>query len=353
MMKTRPGSEIGTAKTARPVTDLCDRVSKAIVAALLLAFTPLAQSGQAEGSPMVAIVSGSPIFQDDLDSQFDLQQQIFEIKTNVLQRMISDKLLEMAAGKRGLSVENYLHNEIDAKIAAPSDGELHGFYLAQRDHYQKPFESVRDEVIRDLHDLEVQQARKDFAEKLRAEARVVVLLEAPRVSIDAGDSPRRGAEQAAVTITEFGDYQCPFCRGVQATLHEVREKYGDKVSFVFKDYPLREIHPQAQDAAEAGSCAREQGNFWEFHDAMFASPSLTPAALEGLARKYSLDVDQFEQCLSSHKFASHIDADRELGAKMGMSGTPAFNINGVVLTGAQPLAEFERVIDQELVHQRR
>jgi protein-disulfide isomerase len=175
-------------------------------------------------------------------------------------------------------------------------------------------------------------------------------MEAPRASVEIGDAPRRGGETSAeVTIIEFGDYQCPFCRGVQATLRQVREKYGDKVSFVFKDYPLREIHSQAQDAAEAASCAREQGRFWELHDAMFAAPSLTPDALTELARSLHLDVDRFEQCFDSHKYAAHIDADKGQGTQMGMSGTPAFSINGLVLTGAQPLAEFERLIDQELV----
>ena len=341
-------------KRAHTKVDSQSWMTATLLVAVVLALSALPILGaQAHGSTVVAIVNGAPIMQEDLDGQFDLQQQIYESKTNVLQKLISNKLLELAASKSGQSVDEYLRSQIDAKIGPPSEGELHGFYFAQRDRYQKSFSAAHEEVARDLRDAELQEARKEFAEKLRAEAKVAILLEAPRVPISTGDSPRRGAEQAAITVTEFGDYQCPFCRGVQETLREVRDKYGDKIAFVFKDYPLREIHPQAQDAAEAAACAREQGHFWELHDAMFASPSLAPDVLKGLAKKSDINVDQFERCLDAHKFAAHIDADREQGAKMGMSGTPAFNINGVVLTGAQPRAEFERIIDQELLHSKR
>jgi protein-disulfide isomerase len=309
--------------------------------------------GQSQGKTIVAIVNGAEITQEDLNGQFELQQQIYDAKVNVLQQLISNKLLELEANKKGLSVEQFLHNEVDAKIDPPSEGEIHGFYLAQRDRYQGSFENVHDAIAQDVRNAEIQQARKEFGESLRAAAKVAILVEAPRVSVDVRDAPRRGAERpGAVTVIEFGDYQCPFCRGVQATLHEVREKYGDRVSFVFKNFPLREIHPQAQDAAEAASCAREQNQFWEFHDAMFSAPSLTPDALAGLAKKLHLDVNQFEQCLGAHKYAAQISADMAQGTQMGMSGTPAFNINGVVLTGAQPLTEFERLIDQELVHRK-
>jgi protein-disulfide isomerase len=325
-----------------------------IAAVVLLVLPHLARdvsAGQAHNEPIVAIVNGAAISEQDLESQFELQQQVYELKTTALQRLISTKLLELAAKKSGLSVEEFLRSEIDAKIGPPADGELHGFYIAQPDRYQEPFENLRDVLARDFHDVQVQRARKQYLEGLRDGAKIAVLLEAPRVNVSVGDAPRLGAEERAkVTVIEFGDYQCPFCRGVQPTLRLLREKYGDKVSFVFKDYPLREIHPDAQGAAEAASCAREQGHFWDFHDAMFGAPDLSPPALAGLAKELHLDAHLFESCLVSHKFAAQIDADRAQGSQMGMSGTPAFNINGVVLTGAQPMIEFERLINQELLH---
>ena len=303
---------------------------------------------QPPGNPIVAIVNGTEITQDELENQFGLQQQLYEIKVNVLQELVTKKLLVLAAGKAGLGVDQLLEKEVDAKIEPASEGEIHGFYLAQRERYQEPFASVHDEVARDLRETEIQEARKKFLDELRSTAKIAILLDVPRATVDVGDAPRRGGPSPAVTVIEFGDYQCPFCRGIQATLQQLQEKYGDKVSFVFKDFPLREIHPQAQSAAEAASCAREQDRFWEFHDAMFAAPSLSPAALEGLAVSLRLDLSRFHQCLVSHKFAARIDADIEQGKQMGMSGTPAFNINGAVLTGAQSSAEFERLIDREL-----
>ena len=341
-------------ESTNTISGLRAKIEQVLRLIVLSLVASTAMHGQQQSKPIVAIVNGSEITQENLQSQFELQQQIYDIKVNVLQHLISTKLLELEAKKSGLGVEELLNNEVDAKIGPPSEGEIHGFYLAQRDRYQGSFEGVYDAIAQDVRNAEIQQARKEFGEKLRATAKIAILVEAPRVSVEVKDAPRRGAERpGAVTVIEFGDYQCPFCRGVQATLHQVREKYGDKVSFVFKDFPLREIHPQAQDAAEAASCAREQGQFWEFHDAMFSAPNLTPDALEGLARKLDLDVAQFGQCLATHKYAAQIDADMAQGTQMGMSGTPAFNINGVVLTGAQPLAEFERLIDQELVHKAR
>src|SRR5579871_1585896 len=198
-----------------------------------------------QNKAIVAVVNGSEIRLEELESRFELKQQVYDVKMNALQQLISTKLLELKAEESGLSVEQFIHSEIDAKIGPPSEAETYGFYLAQRDRYGEPFEKLHDQIAHDVHEAEVQQARKEFAEKLRASSEIRILMEAPRASVEVGDAPRRGGkDSAAITVIEFGDYQCPFCRGVQATLRDVREKYGNKVSFVFKDYPLRNIHPQ-------------------------------------------------------------------------------------------------------------
>jgi protein-disulfide isomerase len=115
------------------------------------------------------------------------------------------------------------------------------------------------------------------------------------------------------------------------------------------DFPLREIHPQAQAAAEAARCAGEQGKFWEYHDALYADQSkLDGPELLTRAQMLNLDGKSFQSCLDSGKFKSKVEADREQGNKIGVSGTPGFFVNGVFLSGAQPRAEFEKIIDTQL-----
>ncbi len=163
-----------------------------------------------------------------------------------------------------------------------------------------------------------------------------------------GSSPSKGAAEAAVVITEFSDFQCPFCRQVQPALAQLQERYGDKIRWAFKDLPLNSIHPQAQKAAEAARCAAEQGKFWEFRAAMFESTSITNELFHSTAEELGVDGAEFKTCLDSDRYRDGVNADSEEAQSLGITGTPAFVINGVLLSGAQPLENFVRVIDMEL-----
>ena len=137
----------------------------------------------------------------------------------------------------------------------------------------------------------------------------------------------RGNPDAPVTIVEFSDFQCPYCQIAQATVKELLEKYKGKVRLGFRDLPLRQIHPQAQLAAEASRCAAEQGKFWEYHDLLFAGQKLDTAGLTAHAGNAGLDVERFEGCLKSEKYTPMIENDLQMGMKAGVTGTPAFFIN--------------------------
>ena len=131
-------------------------------------------------------------------------------------------------------------------------------------------------------------------------------------------------------------------------MDEVVELYGDKVSLVFKHFPL-EMHPEAHLASQAAECARDQGKFWEYHDVLFANQSdFKPETLPRYAAQLSLDIEIFQACLDSKKYAARVDSDLAQGALVGMSGTPGFYINGIPLAGAQPLPAFQQIIDGEL-----
>src|SRR5262249_54625145 len=152
-----------------------------------------------------------------------------------------------------------------------------------------------------------------------------------------------------VTIVEFSDFQCPYCKKSEETLGDLLAKYKGRVKLAYLDFPLREIHPQAEQAAEAARCAGEQGKFWEYHDTLFADQSkLDEASLAERARNLKLDERAFQTCLAGGKFKNSVEADIQQGNKIGVAGTPAYFINGVFLSGAQPQAEFEKIIDQAL-----
>lgn len=177
-----------------------------------------------------------------------------------------------------------------------------------------------------------------------------------RVSVSADDDPVIGNPNAPVTIIEFSDFECPFCgRFFEQTLPTLKQKYIDtgKVKIVYRDFPLS-FHSNAQKAAEAGECAKEQGKFVELHDAIFANQqAISVADLKATATRLGLNSAQFDTCVDSGKYAAEVQADEADGAAAGVSGTPSFFIGTPergyqLVVGAQPTAVFEAAIEQEL-----
>ena len=177
----------------------------------------------------------------------------------------------------------------------------------------------------------------------------------PTVNIDmkkiVDDDPYLGKDNAPVVIVEFSDYQCPFCsRFYTETLSQIKTQYIDtgKVKFVYRDFPLS-FHPEALPAATAVNCAEEQGKFWEFHNKVFENQQIISAANYKLwAEELGLDVAKWETCTKDTKVRAEIQKDFNDGTAAGVQGTPAFIINGKVISGAQPFTAFSQVIEAEL-----
>ena len=170
-----------------------------------------------------------------------------------------------------------------------------------------------------------------------------------RYKIPTDGFPSIGPANAAITLVEFGDFQCPFCREwEQQTYQPLLAAYPGKIRFVFRDFPLTSIHPNAMPAAEAAQCANAQGKFWPFHDKLFASENLGDDVYKQYAQDLGLDMDKFNACVTAHSFAKDIQADSDFATNMGINSTPTFFINGLAIVGAQPLNAFTSVIDKEL-----
>ncbi|HIH11582.1 TPA: DsbA family protein [Candidatus Woesearchaeota archaeon] len=171
------------------------------------------------------------------------------------------------------------------------------------------------------------------------------------VKLDIGDDAVLGKKDAPVTIVEFSDYQCPFCgRFFEQTLPELKKNYVDtgKVKIVFKDFPLS-FHPEAEPAAIAANCAGEQGKYYPFHDKVFANQeSISADNYKKWARELGLNMANFEKCLQDPKQKEEIRKDLQEGTAAGVQGTPAFFVNGKLISGAQPYPVFQQLIDAEL-----
>lgn len=162
-------------------------------------------------------------------------------------------------------------------------------------------------------------------------------------------SPSFGRRDAKVVIVEFGDFQCSACKKVQPVVKEILKDYGDKVLFIFRDFPAVADHPQALIAALAAECAHEQGGFWPMHDKIFEGPeNITEAGLKNYAVQIGLSSVQFNTCFQTGKYLKEIENDLEEGIAAGVRSTPTFFINGVMVAGAIPLATFEKIIIFEL-----
>lgn len=169
-----------------------------------------------------------------------------------------------------------------------------------------------------------------------------------RYEVSTEGSPARGPEDAPVEIVEFSDFQCPFCSRVTPTLKQVEEEYGDKVRVVFKHFPLS-IHPKAPAAHAAAEAAHRQGKFWEMHDRIFGNQrEMSPEKYVEYAQEIGLDVEQFKKDVDAAETKATIQRDAQQAAALSVRGTPGFFINGRFLSGAQPLAAFKRIIDEEL-----
>lgn len=171
-----------------------------------------------------------------------------------------------------------------------------------------------------------------------------------RYDVPVDDDPALGPADAPITIIEFSDYECPYCRRWQAeVLPRLRETYPDQIRFVYRDFPLTSIHANAAPAAAAANCAQEQDAYWEFHDKLFSMElGLSTRAYQQYASDLGLDTDVFNECLESDRYMDEVQADFQYAAELGIRSTPTFFINGIAIVGAQPFELFQEVIEKEL-----
>lgn len=339
------------------------RGSGLVVALLAAACSTTAagpQTAAGRGSDVAATVGGVSITLAQVDEQAlqqpasdfgasKLQQALYDARRRALDAIIAGILLDGEAKARGLDRDALVRQEIASKTAPPTDGDIEAWYRANQGRLRgASLDRARAPIRAFLIQQRTAQAREAYLAQLEARTPVHILLDPPRARVAEAGSPARGPAGAPIELIEFSDFECPFCLRANPTVERVLTAYGDRIRFVYRNYPLSS-HPDARPAAEAAQCANEQGKFWPYHDRLFAnSGKLSAADLEQAASDLGLDRPSFDACLESHKFKERIEADIRDGNAAGVDGTPAFFINGRLVSGAQPFEVFKRVIDEEL-----
>lgn len=283
-----------------------------------------------------------------------INNELYSVKKRAVDSVIANYLIDQEAKKRGMTREQLLKQEVTDKTPAVTDAEIQKIYDANKSRLGgKKLEDIKPQILQQMQNHAQQQQQEAFVQELRKKAAVKMFLKPPILSVDTDGAPVRGSANAPITIVEFSDFQCPYCARAQAELVKIRDTYKDKVKIVYKDFPLS-IHNNAHKAAEAARCIFEQDQkrYWEYHDMLFSKRSeLGQDNLKKYAADLKFDTAKFNKCLDSDKYAAAVNKDMADGLKVGVSGTPAFLINGRFMSGAQPFSAFQEVIDEELASQ--
>jgi predicted DsbA family dithiol-disulfide isomerase len=271
-----------------------------------------------------------------------------EVFWKALNSLIEDKLITLEAAKNRMTREELLQAEVESNVGTPSPAEVEEFYEANKAQIPIPKAEALPQVRQYMIDASRRRYREMLSLNMRRNFKVTTFLDPLRTDIATAGYPSRGPANAPVTIVEFADFECPFCGGFFPTLKLVEKNYADRLRLVYRQFPLTNMHPNAQKAAEASLCANEQGRFWEFHDALFSDQSrLDVPSLKQRAQMLGLNTTAFNTCLDSGKQADAIQKDRDDARKAGVNSTPTVFINGRLLSG-RSYPEVQEIIEDEL-----
>lgn len=320
--------------------------------------TGVAVAASAPALPeVVATVNGQPIAAAELEKAAEgdlarLERQRYEVFEKQLNLLIEERLIGLEAARLGVSAAEFEAKEIVAKVTPVTPEAAKTFYEANKQRIRQPYEQIETRLLEYLQQQAQHQRRQELLQDLRQRYPIKIALHPPKVQVSVDDDPFKGPEDAPVTVIEFSDFQCPYCRRVQPTLQQLFAEYEGKIKIVYRDFPLRQAHPQAQKAAEAAQCAAEQEQFWPYHDKLFVVSSLQVEELKQYAKELGLDTERFNTCLDSDKYVAEIEKDLQDGVKAGVSATPSFFINGIPLSGAAPYEQFKTLVDNALEQSR-
>lgn len=319
-----------------------------------LALTGVIQAQDSQSrSSVVAEINGATVTlgelqQERADSLFNARRKFYDTEKRALDELIDERLLELQARKENIAPDELVRRHITAEVDKNpiTDEQLKILYEAT--NTDQPFEVVKGQLLDQIHQIREKRIRSEYLKSLRADAKISVTLQEPRIEVAIDGKPVRGSKDAPVKVVEFADYQCPYCRQLEPQLERLRKEYGDKVAIVFKDFPLPN-HNHANEMAEAADCAGSQGKFWEYHDFLYNDlKEFDKAKLQEQAKALKLNEGEFDKCVASSAYAAAIQKDTNEGTQLGISGTPTVFVNGRYVTGAAKYETLRDMVEQEL-----
>jgi len=325
-------------------------ILSSLFCSLCLGFAETKSSPSSAGAVLVEI-DGNKISVAEFERKkpaalFQARNAFYEAQRKALDEFVVEYLLEQQARKENVTTQELLDRHVSKVVNKDLSDEVLKVYYEGVDTAE-PFESAKDKIRKYIEDRRIAKAKAAYIQSLRDQANVTVRLEPPRVQISLKDAPIRGNAGAPVTLVEFADFECPYCQVAHPLVDKVRNEFGDKVAFAFKDLPLPN-HANAQKAAEAAHCAGAQGKYWEYYDVLFTQKQLDVAKLKEHARGLKLNGDAFNQCLDSGGQAARVKTDLTEAQALAIPGTPAFFVNGRLLNGAVTYEILRKAIQEEL-----
>jgi len=277
----------------------------------------------------------------------------YTFERGALENKVLETVLAEEAKSLGLAgIDALIQQEVQGKIPDPSEEEIAAFYEQVKSQTNgATLEQVRPQLVMSLKNQKSQDVMMKYIEEIKTKYEVKLTLpfpEAARVEVSADDDPSIGPKDAPITIIQFAEYQCPYCGKAGESIDQVMKEYEGKIKMVYRDFPLS-FHDRAVPAAVAANCAGEQDKYWDMHGLLMGNQrALTDADLTAHATTLALDLDKWNTCRQDPAQAAEVNKDFEDGQKVGVSGTPAFFVNGIMLSGAVPFAQFKEIIDREL-----
>ncbi len=283
----------------------------------------------------------------------DLKKEVYRLKTEKLDQLIIEYVLQKESKEKGQAPEQFLEENFPMSKFSPTEQEIDKSIQDNQDRlreYQGPPEELRSRVKSFLENQKRVQAINAYAHALGPKYGLKVYLQVPqpaKIKVDTDGAPSQGPADAAVTVIEFSDYECPACRATHETVQKVKENYGSQIRWIFMDYPLKR-HKFAFKAAEAAHCAGDQGKFWQYQELAFTREKLDTDSLVQYARELGLSTDTFRSCLDKDKFKEQIEKSIKNASNAGVDRTPSFLINGNLFIGGPAFENFKAVIETDL-----
>jgi protein-disulfide isomerase len=346
-----------------PKITRADRMKR--LATLFVILTAICTTTLCGGGPNEALATfdGGSVTQKDVEKNneqefFEIKQKEFQIKQQAAFETARERIFAAEAKKRGMTVEKFTEAELGKRRGQITEEGIRQFYETNKARINQPFALVKDRIRQQLINNQEKGARDSLTSELFKQYNFKFNLkepEPPKLNLVNDGKPFWGKADAKVVITEFSDFECPYCRQMQPDVQRLKAEYAGKIKWVFRNFPL-DFHAQAMPSHIAASCAGKQSKYFEFQSRIFAIPyngrqlDMSPAQLKNVAQGIGLNIPAYEQCFADKdgRERSEIEADMRYGQKIGVRGTPTIFINGVLYQQERSYEAMKEAIEKLL-----